>query len=344
MIERMRGTGALGCSLVVAAVCVGRAPAMAQHESPVQRVAVVRLDFAGEVSETGRELFAQRLVEGLSAARFEVLAGASAVAKKLQSTGVARCGDATCYPDVARLLKVGYLVAGKVSELNKTYVVVLDVINGRTGVVLASIRERCETCGIEEAGEKMNLAASALRARLEAVARTPARFVIRSRPDGARASIDGRAVGRTPLDIELDGGDHRLMLELGGHEALHRTFIAVSGADESLEFDLVRESATFPYRVVGWSGLAVGALALTAGIVALVVDGNEVPCAAMVKDPLGHCPRVRDTAALGAVLVGVGAVSTTVGGVSLFLDSRGGTAPEPSLSARAMGVSWRGRF
>jgi len=62
----------------------------------------------------------------------------------------------------------------KVSESNKTYVVTMDIINGRTGAVLGSNRERCETCGVEEAGEKMGLAASALRERLETVARAPA--------------------------------------------------------------------------------------------------------------------------------------------------------------------------
>lgn len=341
MIQRMLSAAA--AVALVLAVLLLPAAARAQADGPVQRVAVVRLDFVGEVPEAGRDLFERRLAEGLSVARFEVLAGAP-LGKRLKSAGkLAGCADASCYPNLARQLNVGYLVMGRVNEQNKTYFIFLELINGRTGAVLASNRERCETCGIEEAGEKMTLAASSLRARLEAVARTPARFVIRSRPDGARASIDGRAVGRTPLDIELAGGEHRLMLELGGHDPLQRTFIVVSGVDETLEYDLVQQPTTFPYRAVGWTSLVVGVLALGTGIFALVIDGNEVPCPASQKDGMNHCPLVRDTAALGAVLVGVGAVSTTVGGVSLFLDSRGGTAPEPSLGAR-LRLGFRGQF
>jgi hypothetical protein len=310
--------------------------------SGVQRVAVVRVTFNGDVSEAGQEMFRQRLVQGLTVARFQVLSGPR-LRSKLASDGVAGCAEPSCYPGVARALGVGYLVVGRVAEDSKTYTIGLELVNGRTGATIASIKQQCETCGIEEAGEKMDLAASALRARLQAVTRVPARFVIRSVPADAVAVLDGQTIGRTPLDVELAGGEHHLSLELGGHEHLNRTFIVVSGVDETLDLALVRESSVFPYRPVGWTALAVGAAAIAGGAVALALNGKEVSCAVAEQDGFGHCPLVHATDVLGAVLLGVGSAAVTVGGVSLYLGSRGGISPEPS-SQRPFGVALNGRF
>jgi hypothetical protein len=331
----------LVASLVILGAFVAT-PAQARQlaDTAVQRVAVLRLGFGGDVPEASQEMFARRLVQGLTVARFQVLSTAM-LRDKL--AGATNCNDPSCYPGLARSLGVGYLVVGRVTENSKTYQIALDLVNGRTGAILGSVRQQCETCGIEEAGEKMDLAASALRARLEAATRAPARFVIRSLPSDAQAHIDGRAVGRTPLDIELTGGEHHLVLDLGGHEPLNRTFIVVSGVDESMDLALVAGTTTFPYRTVGWVALVGGVLAVAAGAMALVIDGNEVSCPVAVQDPKGHCPLVRKTDLLGAVLLGVGSAAVTVGAVSLYLGNRGGVSPEPS-SQRPYGVAFSGRF
>ena len=329
----------LVCGLALAALS---ATARAQGEGPgVQRVAVVRLDFQGNVPEAVRARFSQRVVEGLAAARFEVLAG-DRLQKRLQAGGGRPCAEPSCYPTLARELGVGYLVAGAIDESGKTYDIKLDLLNGRTGAVLGSVHERCETCGLEDAAEKVNLAASALRTRLEAVTRMPARFVIRSNPPAAQAQLDGKPVGTTPLDIELASGEHQLSLRAADHEPLHRTFVVVSGVDETLDLELVREPSLFPYRPIGWAGLGLGAAAIAGGIIALIVDGNEISCAKAQQDSMGHCPRVRSTGVLGAVLLGVGSASAAVGGISLYLGSEAG--PSERASGRSFGVAWSTRF
>jgi hypothetical protein len=202
------------------------------------------------------------------------------------------------------------------------------------------VHERCETCGIEDAAEKANLAGSALKARLEAVTRLPARFVIRSRPAAAQAAIDGKSVGTTPLDLELGSGEHQLTLEALDHEPFHRTFVVVSGVDETLDFELVHKATSFPYRAIGWTGLTVGALAIAGGIVALALDGHEVSCPKSQMDMMGHCPRVKDTSVLGALLLGVGSASAAVGGISLYL----GSETTSERSSRTWGLALNGRF
>jgi hypothetical protein len=288
-----------------------------------QRVAVARLDFEGKIPEGLKNLFAQRLVEGLSAARFEVLGG-NDVQQKITDPALRSCQDASCYPAMANALSASYLISARVAESNKTYTIVMEIINGRTGGVLASNRERCETCGAEEAGEKMGLAASALRDRLEAVSRAPARFIIRSRPAGATVVMDDKRMGVTPLDTELPGGPHHVQLLLSGHDDLSRSFTVVSGVDETLDLDLVAIPSKFPFRTAGWGSVAGGAVLLVAGILTMTYDNHEIGCSTQEKDVNGHCPWVRSTNWWGATMIGLGAAAATVGGVFLYLAPRPG--------------------
>jgi len=326
-------------------LCLGAVNAiapLARAETKVgssQRVAVARLDFEGKISEGLQALFAQRLVQGLSAARFEVLRD-SDVQRQLTGPNqpLATCQTAACYPAMAYALAASYLITAHVAESNKTYTVVLEIINGRTGGVLASNRERCETCGAEEAGEKMGLAASALRERLDTVSRAPARFIIRSRPAGATVVMDGRQAGSTPLDAELPGGPHHVQLLLSGHDALSRTFTVVSGVDEAMDLDLVAIPSKFPFRTAGWGSLAGGAVLLVSGIVTMTLDNHEIGCSTDQKDGNGHCPWVRSTKWWATTMIGVGAAAATLGGVFLYL------APQPGTTTISATAGVAGRF
>jgi hypothetical protein len=304
-----------------------------------QRVAIARLEFDGRIPEGLQELFAQRLVQGLSAAHFEVLRG-SDVQQKLAEAHqpLAACQNFTCYPAMADALAASYLITARITESNKTYTMVMEIINGRTGGVLASNRERCETCGAEEAGEKMGLAASALRDRLEAVSRAPAHFTIRSRPVGATVVMDGKQAGVTPLDAELASGQHNLQLAMPDHDALSRSFTVVSGIDETMDLDLVAIPSRFPYRTAGWEGVAGGAALLLAGIVTMSLDNREIACSAEQQDVNGRCPWVRSTKWWAATMIGVGAAAATVGGVFLYL------APHPGTTTMGATAGVAGRF
>jgi TolB-like protein len=313
--------------------------ARAQSEATTgrNRVAITSLVWKGNIPEGARELLINRLREGLTAAAFDVTA---------KDTNATTCNDASCFPALAQSLGVGYLVAGKVEEERKSYEITLELINGRTGSAIGSNHERCEICGMEDAAEKMGLAASALRARLEAHVRTPARFIIRSRPSGAQVSLDGAPAGRTPYDARLTGGEHHLSLTAPGFDPLDRSFSVVSGVDETLEYEMVRMPTKFPFKTAGWVAIATGALLVVGGIWALSSDSQEIACTPAEKDPQGDCPQLRATRGVGGVLVGAGAVMGTLGGVWLYLGSNAGTVGEPATAARAPGlrVGFQGRF
>src|SRR5262245_18046291 len=109
-MSHARGLAALLLAMVV--VTGGRAAAAEK-----QRVAVVKLGFSGGVPEATRELFGQRLVEGLAAARFEVLTGAM-VRERLAAAGLNEnsCSGGSCTGKAARALDVAYLVFASVTE------------------------------------------------------------------------------------------------------------------------------------------------------------------------------------------------------------------------------------
>jgi hypothetical protein len=278
-----------------------------------------------------------------------VLSGTS-VQSTLAVGQLQKCESHSCYPKVAEALEVGYLVVGSVAESNKNYEISLEIINGRTGVSMGNSRERCETCGMAEAAEKVGLAASALRTRLESLSRTPSRLVVRSRPAGALAIVDGKVVGKTPTDLELPGGIHTLSLENKGYNKLERTFTVVSGVDETLNLEMLKPPSQFSYRGWGWTAVAVGAAVMAVGIYAAVLDGKIIACQAIERDSNGLCPRVRDTDGVALALMGVGSASATLGGLWLWIAGQQSpsapreSAATPAPASRVWGVAWRGQF
>jgi hypothetical protein len=310
----------------------------ARAESPgggeSERLAIIRIDFAGNLPQPLRESLTARLVEGLTTVGFQVV-GPRAAGSGSSRSG---CSDPDCLRELAEKVNARYLVTARVEESAKSFEITLDLFNGRTGAVVGTSRERCEICGAEEVGEKVSLAAAALRARLSVLARAPVRFVIRTRPHGAAIKIDDRPVGETPVDVTLAAGAHRMFIEREGFFPLERSFTVTSGVDETLDLDLVRLPSPFPFRAAGWSALAAGTVLAAGGVYLLRLDGQEVACSPSVKDGGGRCPRVYRTNVAGAALLGASAVSATLGGVWLFL------APPTTGNERAFAVGARGRF
>jgi hypothetical protein len=304
-----------------------------------ERLAIHRLEFSGRVPAPLRESLARRLTEGLTSVGFQVVpVPAGSVA-----SAAAACADSTCLRGLADRLGASYLVAARVEENAKTFDIALELLTGHTGAVVGVSRERCEICGAEEVGEKMGLAASALRARLMLLTSAPVRFVVRTRPHGATVQIDERPSGRTPLDLSLAAGPHRMRIEHPGYFPLERSFTVVSGVEETLDLDLVGLPSPFPFRTAGWTAIAAGALLAAGGVYLLQMDGRQVSCAPGVQDGEGNCPRVYKTSVLGASLLGGSAVSATLGAVWLFLAPPSSPRMEQD-QARAWTFGARGRF
>src|SRR4051812_18343492 len=110
---------AIACALLSAAATV-----RAQTEfTGRHHVAIIGLEWRGNVTEGAREILTTRLRAGLAAAAFDVSA----------SVGSQSCNVASCCPSLAQSLNVGCLVVGKVEKERKTYETTVEVVKGRTG-------------------------------------------------------------------------------------------------------------------------------------------------------------------------------------------------------------------
>ena len=192
-----RSSSFLACLSVAAFASAASAQAPSRA---AERLAIGRIDWSGNIPQPLRRTLADRLVDGLKAVAFEVLKpggrGARSRARRRTAPTTA------CWQQSAQSLGVSYLISAAVEEQEKTFAITLELISGRTGVVMGTNRERCEICGAEEVGEKMSLAAATLRTRLESLAQAPARFVIRTNPHGARGQAGRQAAG-------TDSGRHQ---------------------------------------------------------------------------------------------------------------------------------------
>jgi hypothetical protein len=91
------------CTLFCLSTVLASAAHAQSETSGAQRVAVVRLQFEGKIPKVLQQLFARRLLEGLSAVHFEVLSEDD-VHKQLvgPSLPLASCRDASCFPGCPR--------------------------------------------------------------------------------------------------------------------------------------------------------------------------------------------------------------------------------------------------
>jgi hypothetical protein len=330
-------------TLLVLAVPFNSASA---QSASAERLAIVRFEVDGNVPPALRRTLGDRLIEGLTAVSFEVLRPPAGSESPVFDREGEACRDENCYRRVAKLAKVSYLVAAQITERQKSFDITLELLSARTGSVVGTNRERCEICGVAEVGEKMSLAASTLRARLEALARSPARFVIRTQPSGAQVWIDGKAVGTTPLDLSLPAGERTMKIERDGFKPLERTFSVTRGVDEALDLDLVQLPTKFPFQTAGWIAVGTGAALAAGGIYLLRLNGGEVSCSVVERDMFGNCPRVYRTTAAGASLLGASAIVATLGGVWLYLaqPASGGLLSGERVSLSGWSVGASGRF
>lgn len=336
---------ALAASLALAVLLTGLRPPLAWADDN-RRVAVVRLDFQGATTEVAQGMLSQRLVEALAAANFQVFAG-PVVAKS--------CRQADCYQEIARALGVRFLITGKVTVEKKNYEIALELVDGQNGRALGSRAGRCELCGIREAGTKMEDVVRELEEFVAAASPSRAKLLVDGSRAGVPVTIDGQARGATPLEVELDAGEHRVAFGLGGGAAAaERTITLAPGGRDRIFVELLSPAAAAalpgeppdtarPWRRLGWWAVGAGAAALVAGLaVYKFVDGRPLPDGQCTRELVnGRCPQVYEARVPSGMLIGGGAVALALGGLTLYLSSPG-RAAAPASSALVLGAA--GRF
>jgi hypothetical protein len=293
---------------------------------------MVGLDFRGDVPTPVRRALEERLGKGLARSGLQLLA--TGEVRRALGTLYGRCRTDECRRAAAGQLTCRYVAGGDVIGDDGSYALKLWIGDGYTGRVSAQVVQRCEICGLKAAGEKMELVASALAAKLRAAATSPARVAVQTDPPGAMIFVDGDGAGPAPRELDLPAGRHEIAAAAKGYIKTIRVITAVAGVQERLELRLLALPPTAVYRTLGWVGVAAGVASLGAGIALFAINGQTSGCADF---PGGKCAEERRTIAPASALTALGVVAIAGGGYVVY---RAKKKERAAPRAGALGLAW----
>ncbi len=212
-----------------------------------------------------------------------------------------------------------YVLRTAVAIDDRDYVIRLELVDITTGELLADSETRCDLCGLREFGAVVADQGALLRAKIEGLRRPPPAVIITTDPPGALITIDGVAIGASPIERVLVAGKHRVRANLTGYVADERDVELVPGVRETLRLPLRRDPRALRLRAVGWTALFTGLPVMGAGVGLLAIAGNDVrdPCTGDDRDDQGDCRYVYTTTPGGAALLATGAVLGVLGAILL---------------------------
>lgn len=345
-------------ALVLVGLTLGGGFASTAVAAAHRRVAVLRVDIQGGLAANNDDFLRRSLMESLANADFQVFGGLAVNQLLKQGSRLENCREASCYQEIARSLGVEYLVNGEIKVDRKNYDVTLELIAGRDGKRIETYNEPCQLCGIKEVATKLDQLVQAVRRGAEGAAATaPARYAVESRPAGAEVSVDGRSAGTTPLSVDLTAGSHKLTVRAPGYDGSERTVNVESGTNGVVAVDLapaggISAAARGPSRMLAWTALALGAVAIGVGVVALQFNGEYLECAEPgASTPRQNCTRerLRATELESGALFGAGGMLMLTGATMLyFTPSASALSSAPAATTPSLAGGWtaglRGKF
>lgn len=281
------------------------------------KVGLLPIGVQGELADHVREELEDRLAGGLARGGFEVL-GSEQV---LEADGQAEsCSEAACFVRVAQASSSSRLIKTSITVEGRDYEVALSLIDGSTGQVIATVRDTCDICGVEELGQVIEDVGAALRRKLDAQTTLPPTLVIETEPSGAIVLVDGEPVGTTPLDVVVDPGEASLQIKMEGFLTERQRLTFVDGVRERISLSLEaapsdiggeEQAKARTLGGVGWAAVALGLAAAGTGGALVAIDErpHSSRCGPENLDPQGDCKwRYNSLGAGIGMLVGGGAL------------------------------------
>ncbi len=334
------------CPILALSLCLslGGAPVVRAAQEPgaqEQRLAVLPLKIEGQTDNDTRTRWTAKLREGLGRGEAELVDPAK-VAPFIEGN----CDRQSCYDRVRANSGASHIVRTTVVAKNRDFLLKLDLIDAKDGTVVLSAAETCEICGTEEVATLLDSQGALLQTRLSAMGAGPPMLILDTSPSGAVVYVDGEAVGTTPIERPVLEGSHRIRVNLNGYVAEERELSFVNGARQEVTLDLQRVPGNPKTRALGIAGLASGLALLGAGVALVILDDREYKpnCSGANVDADMDCKYLFNTGAIGAAMLGVGAVLGTLGAVALYRNR--GLKAKGKASARLMpaGLGFRAQF
>ncbi len=217
-------------------------------------IVVLPLDItktAGKMGPEARASLEEELrdeaANALSGSGWTVMTGETTL-KILTDNGIdaSRCGEGSCHLDTAKQMNVEKFISGAVQFSEGTYTASVRLIDTKSGNILASARLESETVRglrkdfaakadkfFERSGLLGETAATSTpqTSAGPALPAAPAKGTLKvvSTPPGAKVSIDGDAVGATPLTLKRGAGTYVVSVEISGYAPVTRQMEIVAG-------------------------------------------------------------------------------------------------------------------
>ena len=305
--------------------------------SDAPSVAVLPLVVEGKLPDVWREAADERLNKGLGR-------GSMSVTRLASST----CTSVDCAGEEARDSGASYGVWAKltVESNQRDYAFVIRAVGAGTSNVIATVEGECDLCGFEEAVAMVEAKAAALPPAIERLSATSPVVAFTSTPDGVEISVDGDVVGRTPLEVMLSAGKHRVRGTKDGYEPQTLEVDAVEGVRKELGFSLVKipdqpkrpkqpidEPVERPrgMLIAGAVLTSVGIAGAAAGATLLGLNGRSYQreCEA---DAMGNCRQLYNTVVVGSIPTALGSAAFGAGVALLVIAAKRG--PKKKSTAR----------
>lgn len=288
---------------------------------PARDDVVVVLPISGDLDDHIARALEERVAASLRRGGLEVVPAAAVRAGP--TVGLRQLGSA----NGAR-----YLVRIEVAVAGRDYNLRLVLLRADSGEPTITSDELCEICGHEELAERVGDMASTLGRKLGSAVDPQPRLRVLTRPDGSGVSIDGAAVGVTPLDIPVAAGEHEVLVERPGFVAHRRRLTFADGITRTIASELgpvAKAEPEQPRRArrlapFGWGSLGLGLGATGGGLALVALHQRPIlsDCAGANIDAMGRCKWRHDTLTGGVALSLVGVAVITIGVVLLVIDRR----------------------
>ncbi|HSZ83836.1 MAG TPA: hypothetical protein VLA14_16230 [Polyangia bacterium] len=213
-------------------VAIGATVALSSAAARAERPRIAVMEMAGsKMTPDLRERMTHSVDEGLLASGADVVDGMPAAAT---GPGGAPCDGNGCVEAVAKATVSAYVLRGTLEIDGRTYELRLEMLDGKTGVLIESREDRCEICTEGEALEMAGVSASALKVQ-----------VFKKKPPVAATDVAPTApVAVPPAATRLEVASPPSAAAASGH------------------------------RQLGWIGVAAGVVAVVAGIWLISIDGD----------------------------------------------------------------------
>lgn len=309
------------------------------------RVAVLEVAIGGDAPPALRTQVEKSLEGGLYAAGFEVVPSREVAARLRRARSLAGCTSTTCLARIGDLVGARRFVRARVAASGGAYDVELELLAPDVeGGVVQRVERTCAVCTLREANDLVSRSVVELVNPPRPEAPPPVKVAVRTSPEGATVSVDGTLVGRAPVELELEPGEHNF--EATGPEGYaplaRRETVGGERADVHLELPRVAPPppAAPPPRASrfgAWKWAAAGGAvaALAAGVALVALDGKGTDCSAGRP-----CKSEYTTLAPGLVAGGVGVGLGALAAWMFLSDAPVVVAPERG----GVAVVVRGRF